>query len=49
MENKSETKKYSLPEIEFTKLDAEDVITTSPGTETTPKDDNDGIWDLDLR
>ena len=29
-------------------LDVKDIITTSPGTETTPKEDNDGIWDLDL-
>ena len=29
-------------------LDVKDIITTSLGTETTPKEDNDGIWDLDL-
>ena len=29
-------------------LSAEDIITSSPGTETTPKEENDGIWDLDL-
>ena len=41
-------KKYLSPDIEIIKVDASDIITTSPGTETTPKEDNDGIWDLDL-
>lgn len=41
-------KKYMNPELEIIEFEANDIITTSPGTETTPKDDNDGIWDLDL-
>ena len=41
-------KKYLSPEIDVVKLNENDVITTSPGTETTPKDENDGIWDLNL-
>ena len=41
-------KKYMNPELDITLLDTNDIITTSPGTETTPKDDNDGIWDMDL-
>ena len=41
-------KKYIDPEMEIIELEAQDIITTSPGTETTPKDDNDGIWDLDI-
>ena len=41
-------KKYAKPEIEFVKIDTDDVITTSPGTETTPKGENDGIWDFDI-
>ena len=41
-------KKYINPELEIIELEVRDIITTSPGTETTPKDDNDGIWDLDL-
>lgn len=41
-------KNYNNPEIEITKLEYGDVITTSPGTETTPKDENDGIWDLNI-
>ena len=40
--------KYIKPELEIITLTQCDIITTSPGTETTPKDDNDGIWDLDL-
>ena len=41
-------RKYTLPEIELRELEVCDIITTSPGTETTPKDESDGIWDLDL-
>ena len=41
-------KKYSNPELEIIELEVNDIITTSPGTETTPKEDNDGIWDLDI-
>ena len=41
-------KKYSLPEFEVIELQATDIITTSPGTETTPKEDNDGIWDFSI-
>lgn len=41
-------REYINPELEMIEIDADDIITTSPGTETTPKDDNDGIWDLDL-
>ena len=39
---------YNYPEIEVTKLENWDVITTSPGTETTPRDESDGVWDLDF-
>ena len=41
-------KKYMNPELEIIELNITDIITTSPGTETTPKDETDGIWDLDL-
>ena len=41
-------KKYISPEIDVAEIEVKDIITTSLGTETTPKDDNDGIWDLDL-
>ena len=40
--------KYIKPELEIIKLESEDIITTSQGTETTPKDEDDGIWDLDI-
>ena len=40
--------KYTNPELEIIELEVNDIITTSLGTETTPKDDNDGIWDLDM-
>ena len=42
------TNVYNFPEIEITKLEMGDVITTSPGTETTPRDESDGVWDLDI-
>ena len=41
-------KKYMNPELEIIELEANDIITTSPGTETTQKDETDGIWDMDL-
>ena len=41
-------KNYVNPEIEIIKLSREDIVTTSPGTETTPKDESDGIWDLSI-
>ena len=41
-------KNYITPEIEIAEVTASDIITTSPGTETTPKDENDGIWDLSI-
>ena len=40
-------KKYINPEIEVIFDDFSDIITASSGTETTPKDESDGIWDLD--
>ena len=41
-------KKYMNPELDIVELNITDIITTSPGTETTPKDETDGIWDMDL-
>ena len=46
--NEFGTKGYKSPKLEFIELKAEDIITTSPGTETTPKEDNDGIWDFEF-
>ena len=39
---------YKKPEIEIIDIMVDDVITTSPGTETSPKDEDDGIWDLNI-
>jgi len=39
-------KKYETPEILVTYISEEDIITTSPGTETSRIEENDGIWDL---
>ena len=39
---------YMNPEIEVILLNVSDVITTSPGTETSPKDETDGVWDLNI-
>ena len=41
-------KKYLNPEIEIVEFLVDDIITTSPGTETTPKDEGGGIWDLNI-
>jgi len=41
-------KKYLNPEIEIVKLSTDDVITTSPGTETPWYEESDGIWELDV-
>jgi len=41
-------KKYVNPEIEIVKLSSEDVITTSPGTETPWYEESDGIWEFSL-
>ena len=39
-------KHYLKPEIEITEISSDDVITTSPGTETPPYDENDGNWNM---
>ena len=41
-------KKYLDPEIEVVEINAKDIITTSPGTETPKLEENDGIWDLNF-
>ena len=41
-------KNYTNPEIEVVLLNVSDVITTSPGIETSPKDETDGVWDLNI-
>ena len=39
-------KEYIDPEIDLITLQNEDAIRTSDGTETTPKDENDGSRDI---
>ncbi len=39
---------YSIPEIEYIKISTDDVITTSPGTESSIIDSDYGMWDLDV-
>ena len=41
-------KKYVNPEIEVVELSVNDVITTSPGTETPWYEEQDGIWSLEV-
>ena len=41
-------KKYMNPEIEVVEVQTSDVITTSPGPETSVQDENDGVWDLNI-
>ena len=41
-------KKYLNPEIEIVKLEANDVITTSPGTDTPWYEESDGIWEISV-
>ena len=41
-------KNYTNPEIEVVEINTSDVLTTSPGTETSPKDETDGVWDLNI-
>ena len=41
-------KKYTSPEIETVVMGSDDVITTSPGTESSIIENEFGIWDLNL-
>ena len=41
-------KVYITPEIEVVEVNASDVITTSPGTETPWYEEDDGIWELNV-
>ena len=41
-------KNYIDPEIEIIEVKSADIITTSPGTETPPYEESDGIWDLSI-
>ena len=41
-------KNYTNPEIEIVEIKSADIITTSPGTETSRYEESDGIWDLSI-
>ena len=41
-------KKYEIPEIEVTKIDYTDVITTSPGTSGPVVDEDLGGWGVGI-
>ena len=41
-------KKYESPEIEIVNLKSLDIIRTSIGTETSKRDEADGIWDFEI-
>ena len=41
-------KKYMNPEFEMVEIDVEDIISTSPGTETDIMDETDGNWEIGI-
>ena len=41
-------KNYLTPEIEVVEVMTSDIITSSPGTETPPYEENDGIWEFGI-
>ena len=41
-------KKYMNPEIEVVEVQVNDILTTSPGTETPWYEESDGIWELNV-
>ena len=41
-------KKYMNPEIEVVEIQVNDILTTSPGTETPWYEESDGIWELNV-
>ena len=41
-------KNQTNPEIEVVEIQVNDILTTSPGTETPWYEENDGIWDLSI-
>ena len=44
----NEIKKYVNPKFELVEICVNDVITTSPGTETDIMDENDGSWEIGI-
>lgn len=41
-------KNYKKPQLQVILIEVSDIITASPGTETTPTDECDGVWDLEI-
>ncbi len=41
-------KKYINPEVEVVEVKTSDIITTSPGVETPPYEESDGIWEMGI-
>lgn len=41
-------KEYVNPQLMLVEIPRDDIISTSPGTETSKRDENDGIWDMDI-
>ena len=41
-------KKYVYPAFEIVELSSDDIITTSPGTETSLRDETDGSWEISV-
>ena len=41
-------KKYTNPKLEVIELGVNDIISTSPGTETDIMDETDGSWEIGL-
>ena len=41
-------KNYVNPEIEVFELSSNDIITSSPGTETPWYEESDGVWELNI-
>ena len=48
MKGEQKMKNYVNPEIEVVELSVNDIITSSPGTETPWYEENDGIWEVSI-
>ena len=48
MKGVKKMKRYENPKFEVVELKINDIITTSPGTETSIQDETDGSWDLNV-
>ena len=44
----NDMKNYVNPEIEVIELSSNDIITSSPGTETPWYEESDGVWELNI-